>query len=128
MFCSTEKAIVKKLEACLIAFSPESVTNILKNFKRVICNFTLTNQIIKQLQGDVQSQLLLENFKALNKMDIVDILIMPVQRPPRYVLLLNECIKLLGPGLATKCLSDRVNYLQKWILSINYHLIQNNRA
>lgn len=124
---ATTTNLIKQIETCLLAFSPEHMYGHLKNFKSVICNYTVTDKMIKGLQRDAKGKELLSKFKAMNKVDIIDVLIMPVQRPPRYILLLNECLKAMEPGLATNSLSDRVLYLQKWVQSINYLVDPNQR-
>lgn len=117
---SQSKSLINHMEACLISFSPQIIHSHLKHLKFLSGAYTKTDEIIKNCLKNEQTNQKLQEFKHVNKTDIIDILIMPVQRAPRYVLLLNELAKQFDSIPIKNTITERINYLQRWIESINY--------
>lgn len=106
------------LRCCLEAFSPQKIFHHMQNFQTVVVNFVESDKIIKRLQSSEKGARKLNDFKGVARSDIIDILIKPVQRPPRYELLLGELIKTCSASVVRDALKCRQEYIKNWIKAI----------
>lgn len=112
-------SLVYKYERFLGTFIPQYIDPQMENCKTVMCHFMKCNAIIKKIQADPKGQQMLFGFSATQRLDIIDIWIMPVQRPPRYILLAKEVFKIMQPE--GKAVELRIGYLEKWLKAINFY-------
>lgn len=112
-------SIVYQYERFLAAFVPQYIDPQMENCKTIMCHFMKSNAIIKKIQLDPKGLQMLLGFSAMNRLDIIDIWIMPVQRPPRYILLAKEVLKIMQPE--GEAVLMRIDYLEKWVKAINFY-------
>ncbi|EGC34225.1 hypothetical protein DICPUDRAFT_153584 [Dictyostelium purpureum] len=73
-----------------------SITDFLKSYKGYINNYPKAMQTLEKVKKNQNVELLLQTFQAnpaCDNLDLNSLLIMPVQRIPRYILLLSEILK-----------------------------------
>ena len=109
-----------KISALLQAFSPQNIENYMEQYKFIVCHFIPTNKILQKIKTSEHGQQLLQEFKAMHAVHLTDIWGMPMQRPPRYKGILSEIVKNLEEDDIREALSERLEYLTKWVDAINY--------
>jgi hypothetical protein len=106
------------VEGVLIAFSPQNIEEYMEAYKQIVCKFVCTNKIIQKIRSHPTGLQRIADHKV-NRLDLVDIWIMPVQRPLRYPMLLKDLINCFEDLVVKKALSDRLNYVARWAKAIN---------
>ncbi|KAM9958204.1 hypothetical protein ACTFIW_001064 [Dictyostelium discoideum] len=77
-----------------------SITDFLKSYSVYVNNYTKAMSTLEKVKKNPNVEALLQTFQqnpACDSLDLNSLLIMPVQRVPRYILLLNELIKCTDP-------------------------------
>lgn len=105
-----------KFESFLAAFTPPFIDEQMENCKVLMCHFMEGNKILHKIKANVKGQQMLMGFSAINRLDLFDIWIMPIQRPPRYILLIKEVKKMVS----IEAVEKRLDYVEKWVKAINF--------
>jgi len=113
------ESLISKYECFLATFVPQYIDVQMENCKTIMYHFMQSNKIIKKIQFNPKGQQMLLGFSAMNRLDIIDIWIMPIQRPPRYILLAKEVLKVMVPE--GEAVHRRIDYLEKWVKAINFY-------
>lgn len=116
MLTANTETLVHKFESFLGALTPQGLDDHMENCKVLMVNFMESNKILHKIQANPKGKQMLLAFSAINRLDIFDLWIMPVQRPPRYILLVKEVMKLVEIDAVSK----RLGYLEKWVRAINF--------
>ncbi|KAM9998849.1 hypothetical protein ACTFIZ_002404 [Dictyostelium cf. discoideum] len=77
-----------------------SITDFLKSYSVYVNNYTKAMNTLEKVKKNPNVEALLQTFQqnpACDSLDLNSLLIMPVQRVPRYILLLSELIKCTDP-------------------------------